>query len=242
MRTILLAAMLIMPAAAIAYHYGPGQAMMALDDASAQIRRAEEDVRLERYPQAIAAYDAALSRIPPDRIDLARSVRLEKAKARLNNRGLGEAYDELMALKEETEAAGTNVSPEFAADLRKTIAHAEYYMTWLLRLEGEPRDVWEPDIEAARQNYKLLADAARAVGNESQADLLEGDLESAIRLARLDLSQLQALPLPKQCQGCCSGNCKSKGNGKCRNQNKSDQRKEDVRAAGSGPPPDEKGS
>ncbi|MBS0203029.1 MAG: hypothetical protein JSS49_09045 [Planctomycetes bacterium] len=244
MRTVLMVVMLITPAAGIAYHYGPGQALVALDDASIQIQAAEEYVRQEKYAQAITAYDAALGSIPSDRVDLIRRVRLERAKARLNNRGLSEAYDELAALKEEADAAGNSVPAEFNTDLRKTTAHAQYFMTWLQRLEGEPRSAWEPDIEAARQNYKLLAEAARAKGEDQEAVLLEGDLESAIRLARMDLSELQALPLPKQCQGCCSGTCqgKCKGQGKKRGQGKSEEKKEDARGAGSGPPPDEKGS
>jgi len=243
MRTGLVVVMVLMPAAAVAYHFGPGQQLLALDDASTRIQRAEEHVRKQNFAQAILDYDAALARIPADRVDLVRNVRLERAKAQLSNQGLSEAYDELTALKEETEAASATdqpISPEFTADLRRTMAQVQYYMTWMQRLEGEPRELWEPDIEAARQNYKLLADAARSAGNEQQSESLEGDLEAAIRLARLDLSDLQALPLPKQCQGCCSGNCKCKGKGK--NPNKANQKKEDARGAGSGPPPDEKGS
>ena len=30
----------------------------------------------------------------------------------------------------------------------------------------------------------------------------------------MDLSELQALPLPSQCKGCCSGECQCKGQGK----------------------------
>ena len=72
-------------------------------------------------------------------------------------------YDELTALKDEADAAGTSVPAEFTADLRRTTAHAQYYMTWLMRLEGLGAEVWEPEAEAARQTYRLLAeDADRA--------------------------------------------------------------------------------
>ncbi len=242
MRTAALVLMLILPAVAVAYHYGPGQALLALDDAAIHVQRAEAAVKAERFAKAIETYDAALARIPADRADLSRQVKLERAKARMSNKELPEAYDELLALKDETDSASAPVSAAFATDLRKTIANAQYYMTWLMRLEGEPREQWEPDIEAARQNYKLLADAARAKGNESQAETLEGDLEAAIRLARMDLSELQALALPKQCQGCCSGNCKGKCKGKGRNPKQGQNKPEDARGAGAGPPPDGKGS
>ena len=61
------------------------------------------------------------------------------------------------------------------------------------------------------------------------------NLESAIRLARMDLTELQGLPLPKQCKGCCSGKCKSKGPAK-----KSPPK--DSRGAGKTQGPDESGS
>lgn len=242
MRMITLVAVMLLPAVAIAYHYGPGQALMALDDASVQLQQAEKFAKQERFSQAIKSYDAALAKIPSDRVDLSRRVRLERAKARLNNQGLAEAYDDLMELKDEIEAKNSTAPADFDADLRKTIANAQYYMTWLLRLEGEAREKWEPDIEASRQNFKLLADAARNSGQESVAMQHESDLESAIRLARMDLSDLQALPLPKQCQGCCSGNCKGKCKGKGKSPKQGEQKPEDARGAGSGPPPDEKGS
>lgn len=242
MRTAALVLMLILPAVAVAYHYGPGQKMLALDDAAIHVKRAEAAVKEERFAKAIEAYGAALSRIPTDRIDLSQRVRLEMAKARMSNKQLPEAYDDLLTLKDEVDAASATASPAFQTDLRKTIANAQYYMTWLMRLEGEPREQWEPDIEAARQNYKLLADAARTSGETQQAEQLEGDLEAAIRLARMDLSELQALSLPKQCQGCCSGNCKGKCKGKGRKPNPGQNKPEDARGASSGPPPDEKGS
>ncbi len=225
MRTVVLVLLILAPAGALAYHYGPGQSLLALDNADADVRCAPKHLERDEYAQAIAAYTAALERIPATQTDVIRRVRLERAKAHLQNSGLPEAYDELTALKDECEAAGASPAPEFAQDLRRTLAEAQYYMTWLQRLEGEPREAWDPDIEASRQNYKLLADAARAAGDHAEALRLEGDLESAIRLARLDISELQALPLPKQCCSCCSGKCKGKCNGKGRNPNQAQERR-----------------
>jgi hypothetical protein len=86
--------------------------------------------------------------------------------------------------------------PAVLAEARSTLANAQYYMTWLMRLEGEPRDVWEPEIEAARQNYRLLAEQADRQGNSQRARKCQEDLEAAVRLARMDLGELQGLPLP----------------------------------------------
>jgi hypothetical protein len=67
-----------------------------------------------------------------------------------------------------------------------------------MRLEGAPREEWEPEIEGARQTYKLLAGQAEERGQDELGARLRQDLESAIRLARMDLTELQGLPLPSQ--------------------------------------------
>ena len=84
------------------------------------------------------------------------------------------------------------------ADARGALANAQYYTTWLMRLEGLSREEWEPEIEASRQNYKLLAEHAEEAGDEAAAEQARSDLESSIRLARMDLDELQGLPLPSQ--------------------------------------------
>jgi hypothetical protein len=84
------------------------------------------------------------------------------------------------------------------AEARDALSNSQYYMTWLMRLEGQPRELWEPEIDAARQTYRLLAEQADAKGNAESAKKHREDLESTIRLARMDLSELQGLPLPSQ--------------------------------------------
>jgi hypothetical protein len=71
-------------------------------------------------------------------------------------------------------------------------------MTWLMRLEGEPRETWEPEIESARQTYRLLAEQAETSSDPVQAKKSCEDLAASIRLARMELSELQGLPLPSQ--------------------------------------------
>ena len=56
--------------------------------------------------------------------------------------------------------------------------------------------MWEPEIEAARQNYKLVAARAEQAGNAELAATETENLEAALRLARMDLTELQGLPLP----------------------------------------------
>ena len=71
-------------------------------------------------------------------------------------------------------------------------------MTWLMRLEGQPEETWMPEIEAARQHYAQLTKDAEKLGDDKLMKTSLEDLESSIRLARMDLSELQALPLPSQ--------------------------------------------
>jgi hypothetical protein len=106
-----------------------------------------------------------------------------------------------------------------------------------MRLEGEPKDVWEPEIEAARQGYRLLAEQAEAKGDADGKKKHTEDVESSIRLARMELSDLQGLTLPSQCAGCCSGKCRGRGKG----QGKLGEQPKDARGASSGPPPDNSG-
>ena len=88
-------------------------------------------------------------------------------------------------------------NPKLTEEVRSTLANSQYYMTWLMRLEGRSREEWEPEIEASRQNYRLLAEKSKTDG-DTKFERHQKDLESAIRLARLDLKDLQGLPLPSQ--------------------------------------------
>jgi hypothetical protein len=110
---------------------------------------------------------------------------------------LPQANSQLLLLVDEL-AGDDGADPELLRDARHTLANSQYYMTWLTRLEGAGREEWEPRIEAARQTFKLLAEEAAEAGDEDRLRASQEDLESAIRLARMDLTELQGLPLPSQ--------------------------------------------
>ena len=238
MRSVMLFAWLMLPIAFGAYHYGPGQDQMILDETEAHLRAVRAFRQAGDDAQAAEQFDAALALMPTDRTAEIRTIRLEKAKAQMDSQQLPAAYDELTTLVKEM-AADKSADPAVLADARHALGNAHYYMTWLMRLEGEPLENWEPEIEAARQNYRLLAEQTLAAGQSTVAQGHRQDLESAIRLARMDLSDLQALAIPSQCKGCCSGNCKCKGKGKSMQKKEGDKK---ARGASSGPPPDGAGS
>jgi hypothetical protein len=196
MRTLLLAGWLLLPVGVGIWHYGPGQERMQLDAVAALLAKAEGCTAEKQWAEAVGAYEEALKSLPPGKEAEGRRVRLEKAKVQMLASQLPAAHHDLKALCEELQ--DDPAEAKLLAEARKALAQSQYYMTWLMRLEGLPRDAWEPEVEAARQTYRLLAEQAEATGDEAEAGKNRADLEAAVRLARLELSELQGLPLPSQ--------------------------------------------
>lgn len=197
MRILLLLAWLMLPVLGVAYHYGPGQEKLSADLAASAVSEAQNLAAQESWAEAEIKYDEALGQLPADRLNERQRIRLERAKVQMLNKKLPVAHDELKGLVDELEADPKS-DRKLLTDTRSALASSQYYMTWLLRLEGQPKEQWEPEIDAARQTYRLLAEEAKTEGNSSEVQRHQEDLESAIRLARMDLSDLQGLPLPSQ--------------------------------------------
>jgi len=229
---------LLLPAIAVAWHLGPGVDGRAGDRAAAAARAADR-LRADDPAAAVDAFDEALSHMPATAGDAALRLRLERAKTRIDASQLAEASRELDALVDEL-AATPGVDPALVADAHDALATSDFYVTWLKRLEGLPRDEWEPHAESARQTWRLLAEEAERRGDAAAAARHGANLEAVIRLARLDPDQLQGLPIPSQCRKCQGGKCRS-----CKGKSKGKtppQRAPDNRGAGGGAPVDESGS
>lgn len=188
--------LLLLPAAWL-WNMGPGQKYLSRDNADRLLREAEKLAAEGQHQDAVMAYDEAIKLIGSDRVEELRPIRLQKAKSQMLAKQLPEAHGELTALVEELQKSVPS-DDALLADARSTLANSQYYMTWLMRLEGLSRDIWEPEIESARQQYKLLAEQSMARGDSTAVRKHQEDLESAIRLARMDLGELQGLPLPSQ--------------------------------------------
>jgi hypothetical protein len=211
MRKLLLFVWLLIPVAAGAYHYGPGQDRMRGDRAAEAVSRAEaaaskarataaksgDDAARALWADAEEAYGEAIELLPQGSAAEARRLRLERAKAQMFVGKLPDARRDLAGLVDEV-AGDPKPDAKLLDDARAALANAQYYSTWLLRLGGASREDWEPEIEAARQNYRLLAENAATSGDSKLAALTREDLESAVRLERMDLADLQGLPLPSQ--------------------------------------------
>lgn len=238
MKALAILVWLSIPATLVAWWLGPGVDARARDRAAAAVRDAER-FRDDDPAAAVQAFDEALAALPTADRPLATRLRLERAKARIDAAQLARASQELDALVDEL-AATPDADPTLVADAHDALATSDFYVTWLKRLEGMPRDEWEPHAESARQSWRRLADAAEARGDAVAATRHAENLEAVIRLARMDPEALQGQPIPRQCRGCKGSTCRS-CSGKARSKDPSSGRK-DARGAADGPPPDRSGS
>lgn len=197
MRLLLLTGWLLIPLGFYAWHMGPGQYYQAVDEAGRSTKHAQQLAAAGQHEEAVEAYSKALQYLPGSNKAESHKLRLERAKSQMLAKQLPEAHGDLKQLIEELQADPKS-DDKLLAEARSTAANAQYYLTWLMRLEGMTREEWEPEIDSARATYKLLAEQAKDRGDLAELKRHQEDLESAVRLARMDLGELQGLPLPSQ--------------------------------------------
>ena len=200
MRRLIIAAWCFVPVLFLGFHYGaPGKRLQTLDQVDALVKQAKHSVDQKEWETAVTQFEDALSLVPPEMVTETRQIMLEKSKAQMMAKQLPQAHANLQGLLDDMLAEPKeSQNRELINETRSSLANSQYYMTWLMRLEGEPEERWRPEIESARQHYKLLAEELKDTGKAAQAKKYEEDLESSIKLARMDLSELQGLPLPSQ--------------------------------------------
>ncbi|MFO1053773.1 MAG: hypothetical protein U1F36_16275 [Planctomycetota bacterium] len=197
MRIPLLVLWLMLPIGGIAYHEGPGQDRLKLDEVDTLLASAHDSAVAKDFGKAIEAYDKALAGLPAEHESVARHIRLERSKAWMLASKLPDARAELETLVDEI-ARDAKPDTTMLAEARRSLANAHYYTTWLMRLEGMPREVWEPEIDGARQQYRLLAEGSTVAADTGVQKKSKQDLEAAVLLSRLEIEELQGLPIPGQ--------------------------------------------
>jgi hypothetical protein len=227
-KTILLSLWLLVPVALLAYHYGPGQSRLAADRAAKKIAEARALEAGQDWTTALKAWGEALALTPEEKSVARLQLRLAQARVRMYTGELPEAMEDMETLL--AEAQRQRVDEGLQREIRGTLAGAQYYAGWLMRLEGAAAEEWLQPVEGARQHFRLLAEETK---DAKLAKDYEKNLEASIRLARMDLSELQGLPLPKFCSGCknVSQKCRSQRQSKCENKGEN-QEKKDSRGAG----------
>lgn len=205
-RTLLAGWLMLLPMGGL-YHLVAGPAHREMDLIGDSLREARQHVANEQWFEAVPAFEKALEGMPEELTRENRALRLELAQAKMNASKLPDAHADLKGLLDELladdeSAENSSVDQESNArlerEVRETLANSQFYMTWLMRLEGLPASEWEPEIESARQNYRMLAANAEQAGDTAALEEQQKNLEAAIKLARLDLGDLQGLPLPNQ--------------------------------------------
>lgn len=194
MKILLITIWCLLPIGLAAFHFGPGQDLLKYDDAEAKLSEARAASAEENWADAIVAYREALNKLPKEEKQLAYRIRLETSKAMMFNKQLAKAREDLESLVTDLDS-DQGAEQNLRDEARAALANSRYYMTYLMKLEGLPDSAWEPEIEAARQEYKLLATSAH---DSSLAKQYADDLEASIRLARMDPAELYGLPIPNQ--------------------------------------------
>ena len=233
-RSLVLAGWLVVGGVGFAVHRSEaGRAAERRDAAAALAAAADALAAAGDEAAAIDKYAEALAALPPDRVADARRLRLAKANAMVFGGQLFDGADDLETLTDEL-AADPEADPAGLTAARTGLARARYYVAWRKRLEGAAEDDWEPDADAARQGFKLLAERAAAGGDGAAAAGYAADTESAVRLARMDLAELQAQGIPKPVKGKKPGGKPGKKGGK----GKKTSNKVGPGAGGESPPDD----
>ncbi len=237
MKKTMLCIWLSLPVFGFLYHMTAGEAHGRMDQLGSHLRMGRRLAAHELWQPAISQFDHATALVPADDATLQTRLRLEKAIAGIEGAGLPESAADLKKMLTEITAADS--SPGIRSlehPVRESLARSQYYLTWLMRLEGISQEDWMPEIESARQNYRLLAERAAADGDKTAEKRQLENLECAIRLQHLSLDDLQGLAIPRPCQSCCS-NCRSRRPGP-----KPGNQPKDARGATAGPPADGAGS
>ena len=197
MRILMIVGWLFVGLGGAIFHYGPGQEYLEVDRVDQLLGKAKASVANENWGKAVELFDEVLIDMPSEKVAESRSVVLEKAKCQMMAAQLPEARETLQSLLDDIRE-DKDPDESLVAEVQSTLANSQYYTTWLMRLEGLPEEEWKPEIEAARQHYTQLALDAKEAGDQESLERSSEDLESAVRLARMDLAELQGLPLPSQ--------------------------------------------
>lgn len=201
---------LALPAVGLAVHFGPGRNWLQRDDAATLVREAARLGEEGQWEVAAAKYAAALVALPAGPAEERQRLEVALGRALVMSGSIIEGQERLEKTLAELTSGQSDASP-VAQSARYELATSSYYAAWFMRLEGATAEEWKAEAEVARQNFRLLAETAVSSGADgSNASLFQRSLEATIRLEQMDLSELLARPLPKNCPNCKQGLCQRK--------------------------------
>lgn len=202
MRKYLVLLWLLLPLPVVVLHFGRGQQWLALDKAADLVRKAQSAEKQQDWARADALYQEAAGHAGTQ--DDALRMRLDLARTRTRYH-MGEAVEAIDRADRLLDDAALKKMPvEFQREALELAGRIHYYAAWVMRLEGAGRELWMEEAELARQGFRLLTEKSGAQGAVEYASTQQENLESAVQLQRLSLTELMARPLPKEGQCMCN--------------------------------------
>jgi hypothetical protein len=198
MKKYLVLLWLLLPLPVVVLHFGRGQQWLALDKAHAHVKQAEAAELNDDWQEADQHYRDAAKLVSTS--DPALRLRLDLAQVRTSFR-MGEAVKAIdSAERLLSDPAIRNMPVGFQRESRELAGRIHYYAGWVMRLEGASRELWMEEAELARQNFRLLTEQSASQGANDYSAKQQENLESAVQLQRLSLTELMARPLPQEGQ------------------------------------------
>ena len=198
MKRWLLLLWLLVPLPVIVWHYGPGQQWLARDRAWSLIQLAQQAEQKKDWAGAEERFHGAAAAL--GNTDPTARMRLDLALVRERYRqgGAVEALDGADRILSDRQFP--EQPAEFQREARELAGRIHYYASWVMRLEGAQRELWMEEAELSRQNYRLLTEASFSAGKTEFATTQQTNLESAVRLQRMSITELMARRLPEEGQ------------------------------------------
>jgi hypothetical protein len=199
MKRFLLLLWLLVPLPLVVWHYGPGQRWLARDQAHTLIQRAQQLESDKDWRAAESLYREAADKIGATDDRLKTRLDLALVRARYRQGGAVEAID--LADRPIADPKFHQQPEELQREARELAGRIHYHAAWVMRLEGAQRDLWMEEAELARQNFRMLSEDSLAAGRTNYSQLQQTNLETAVRLQRMSLTELMGRPLPEEGQG-----------------------------------------
>ena len=199
MKRWLLLLWLLLPLPVVVWHYGPGQKWLARDRAQSLISRGQHAESAKDWSAAETSFReaAALVGNSDSRLKMQLDVALVRARYRQ-----GAAVDAIDGIDRILADPTFHSQPQAQQrEARELAGRIHYHAAWVMRLEGAQRVSWLEEAELARQNFRLLTEISLASGPAAYSELQQTNLETAVRLQRMSLTELMARPLPEEGEG-----------------------------------------
>ena len=199
MKQWLLLLWILIPLPVVVWHFGAGQEWPARDRAHTLFKDAQAAESRKAWSEAEAFYKEAANHVKSSEATVKAQLEIALARTRYRQGG---AVDSIDLIDRVISDRNFPSQPEAQQrEARELAGRIHYYAAWVLRLEGAQRDLWMEEAELARQNFRMLSEQTMAAGRTNYSLLQQTNLESAVRLQRMSLSELMARPIPEEGEG-----------------------------------------